>query len=32
MAAERAQLIQKHDLVRSRIEAMIERLKSMEQS
>lgn len=32
MAAERAQLIQKHDLIRSRIEAMIERLKSMEQS
>jgi cell division protein ZapB len=32
IAAERAHLIKKHDLARSRVEAMINRLKSMEQS
>jgi cell division protein ZapB len=32
LVAERAGLLQKNDLVRGRVEAMIERLKSMEHS
>lgn len=32
MAGERAQLIEKHEAVRSRVESMINRLKSMEHS
>ncbi len=31
LAAERAQLIQRNELVRARVEAMISRLKTMEQ-
>ncbi|HYW02488.1 MAG TPA: TIGR02449 family protein [Gammaproteobacteria bacterium] len=31
LATERAQLIQRNELVRARVEAMISRLKSMEQ-
>jgi cell division protein ZapB len=30
LAAQRANLIDKHDMVRSRVEAMVNRLKSME--
>lgn len=32
LASERASLIQKNELVRTRVEAMVSRLKSMEQS